>query len=160
MGHNDAGDIVIAPSDGTTVFIDASAEGGKTSIQEIGAKFVAADEALTEALSTVATDLANAKDEAGVAIEDLKESVSKSLGDAEDELAKTVSSLNAALGAAVTEAKGYADKAIKNTVTPALVKVADDLAALEIKIKKDIDEGIKKDLEIYKNILVGTAAAL
>jgi len=158
--HSETGDIVITPSDGTTVFIDASAEGGKTSIQQIGAKFIAADVALTEALGTVATDLAAAKNEADDAIEALQDSVTASLGQAEDELAQTVSTLNAALGAAVTEAKGYADQAIKETVTPALVKVAADLTALEIKIKKDIDEGIKKDLEIYKNILVGTAAAL
>merc|ERR1712166_1686063 len=55
---------------------------------------------------------------------------------------------------------GYADKKIEETVTPALEKVAEDLSALEIKIKKDIDEGIKGDLEIYKSILVGTAVAL
>merc|ERR1712166_180756 len=129
-------------------------------IQQIGDKFAAVDTKLAAALITVTSDLADAKAEAERAIEDLDSSVTASLVEAEDVLSATVSTLNTALGAAVTEAKGYADKKIEETVTPALEKVAEDLSALEIKIKKDIDEGIKGDLEIYKSILVGTAVAL
>jgi len=158
--HDDGGNIVITPSDGTTIFMDASVEGGSTSIQMMSAKFGQADVARAELSATVTQQLADAEDKTASTIADIQTEMATQAQEVTDQLVETREQVDADLAAAVETSKNYADNAIENTVTPALTKVASDLVALETKIKKDIDEDIKTTLTIYENILVGTADSL
>lgn len=154
--HDDNGNIVVEPSDGTTVFMDASVEGGKTSIQQISAQFKTADAARATLSQSVTDQLAAAKSATDATVEDLRNSAAAQAAAVEESLASTTATLNAALTSAVQESKTYADNKINSVVTPAVNKIAQDLTALEVKIKKDIDDDIKVELEKFNKVLEGT----
>jgi len=155
--HDSDGNIVVSPSKGTTIFMDASVEGGATSIQMMSAKIMQVDDARAELSATVTQQLADAKVETAQSVADMQTEMATQAQEVTDQLAETREQVDEDLSAAVETSKNYADNAIENTVTPALAKVASDLVALEEKIKKDIDEDIKTTLDKYEKVLMGTS---
>jgi len=158
--HDNDGNIVVEPSDGTTIFMDASLEGGKTTIKQISAKFDLADEARAALTQNVADSIAAAERNLDDTVEGIRSDMDQKGSEIDDQLAATTNTLTKNLADGLTNTKAYADNKIDSVVTPAVNKIAQDLTALETKIKQDIDNDIKKELESIKKGLVGTNSAM
>jgi hypothetical protein len=140
---------------------DGDVSFGFTSVKTLQADAVAAAEDTAEALREAAAATASALEAAADKARLAQEAIDLALANAED---ATAEKLQQAAVEAENRQKAT-DKAIKETkdsittvVAPQIDSVKNDIKALQAKIQKDIDEGLKKEIRAIQNGLFGVSA--
>jgi len=132
VAHDDTGNIVITPSEGTTVFMES--DGSQTSVRAMLGKF-----------EDVTTELTNTKNDITADLEATKDSVAKDLADAADALQEGLDTIAPALD----DAKAEVDLALGTLKTELKKDVADVKGSITTIVQPQID-GVKKDLVALK----------
>jgi hypothetical protein len=152
--------LVTPPEGGTTVFVESS---GATSVKTILALIRGTEDKL-ETLKVFVNDKVAKDLEAERTRSDQKfADIDDQFGTVEDDIAAALVTVGENAQKAKSDSQQYTNQAISQTVTPAVNKIKQDMAALETKINEDVGkkvEEVSKAVDKIMKTLLGTSSAM